>query len=219
MGFLREGIASKAIPQPQLLIKDHKEPEANSEYPTHLVIPVTNFTATFSKVGFMAIQKVLDKNNANYNRFTIVQSLDLKEKLEKLGLTKDDVILMSLDINNMYPLVRAKLIKKALEFYSQNLSEEDKQKIKLGMEVAHFGMKRTLVSFQDKYFVYKGAAKGANLINEDVALAIGVYKSAFLANLVALYLFEMAGSKFIEAKYKGIYKEDGLTVLVGKWNK
>eukprot|EP00957_Ditylum_brightwellii_P079148 6019382-Ditylum_brightwellii.AAC.1 len=85
--------------------------------------------------------------------------------------------------------------------------------------MVQFGMKNTYVSFQDKYFVYKGAAKGANLTNEDVALAIGGYKSAFLANLVALYLFEMTGSKFIKAKYKGIYREDDLTMLVGKWNK
>eukprot|EP00957_Ditylum_brightwellii_P172572 13137612-Ditylum_brightwellii.AAC.1 len=82
----------------------------------------------------------------------------------------------------MHPLVRVKLIKKALEFYSQHLSEEDRQKIKLGMEMVQFGIKNTLVSFQDKYFVYKG-------------------------------------SKFIKAKYKGIYRDNGLKVLVGKWNK
>eukprot|EP00957_Ditylum_brightwellii_P105832 8070594-Ditylum_brightwellii.AAC.1 len=88
MGFLREGISPKAIPQPQLLIKDNKEPESNSKYPTWLVIPTTNFTATFSKVGYMAIQKVLDKNKVNYNRFTIVQSLDLKEKVENWDLPR-----------------------------------------------------------------------------------------------------------------------------------
>eukprot|EP00957_Ditylum_brightwellii_P188018 14314084-Ditylum_brightwellii.AAC.1 len=62
MGFLHEDIASKAIPQPQLLIKDHKELESDEEYLTWLVIPATNFTATFSKVGYMAIQQVLDRN-------------------------------------------------------------------------------------------------------------------------------------------------------------
>eukprot|EP00957_Ditylum_brightwellii_P060355 4582893-Ditylum_brightwellii.AAC.1 len=102
MGFLREGIASKAIPQPQLLIKDHKELESDGEYPKRLVIPATNFTAALSKVGYMAIQQVLDRNKVNYNRFTIVQSSDLKEKLEGLGLTKDNVMMMSLDIKNMY---------------------------------------------------------------------------------------------------------------------
>eukprot|EP00957_Ditylum_brightwellii_P014907 1124631-Ditylum_brightwellii.AAC.1 len=83
----------------------------------------------------MEIQQVLGGNKVNYNRFTIVQSSDLKEKLEALGLTKDDAMMMSLDIKNMYPSVRVKLIKKALEFYSRNLSPEDKRKIKLGMEM------------------------------------------------------------------------------------
>eukprot|EP00957_Ditylum_brightwellii_P021253 1603050-Ditylum_brightwellii.AAC.1 len=59
----------------------------------------------------------------------------------------------------------------------------------------------------------------STLTNEDVALAIGGYESAFLANLIALYLFEMMGSKFIEAKCKGIYRDNGLTVSVGKRNK
>eukprot|EP00957_Ditylum_brightwellii_P207644 15353899-Ditylum_brightwellii.AAC.1 len=114
MGFLREGIASKAIPQPQILINDHKEPEANSKYPTQLVIPAMNFMATFLKVVYMAIQKVLDINKVNCNRFAIVQSSYLKEKLEKLGLTKDNVTMISLDIKNIYPLVRVKLIKRVL---------------------------------------------------------------------------------------------------------
>eukprot|EP00957_Ditylum_brightwellii_P210585 15365143-Ditylum_brightwellii.AAC.1 len=70
LDFLREGIASKAIPQPQLLIKDHKDQEPNGDYPTRLVIPATNFTVTFSKVGYMAIQQVLDRNKVQqiYNR-------------------------------------------------------------------------------------------------------------------------------------------------------
>eukprot|EP00957_Ditylum_brightwellii_P039966 3025687-Ditylum_brightwellii.AAC.1 len=126
---------------------------------------------------------------------------------------------MSLDIKNMYLSIRVKLIKRTLEFYSQNLSREDKQQLQLGMEMEQFGMKNTPVNFRDKYFVYKGAAKGANLTVDNVVLAIGSCKSAFLVNLVASYLFEMTGSKFIEAQYKGIYRDDGLTVLVGKWNK
>eukprot|EP00957_Ditylum_brightwellii_P125900 9597593-Ditylum_brightwellii.AAC.1 len=45
--FLQEGITSKMIPQPQLLVKDHKMPEEDGSFPTRLVIPATNFTATF----------------------------------------------------------------------------------------------------------------------------------------------------------------------------
>eukprot|EP00957_Ditylum_brightwellii_P081062 6165604-Ditylum_brightwellii.AAC.1 len=92
---------------------------------------------------------------------------------------------MSLDITNMYLSVRVKLIKKALEFYSQNLSSEDKRKIQLGMEIVQFGMKNTLVSYHDKYFIYKGAAKENDLTIEDVALAIRCYELSFVADLVA----------------------------------
>eukprot|EP00957_Ditylum_brightwellii_P037601 2843792-Ditylum_brightwellii.AAC.1 len=83
------------------------------------------------------------------------------------------------------------------------------------MEMIQFGMKNTLVSYQDKYFNYKGAAKRDDLTVKDVVLAIGSYKSAFLADLVASYLLEVTVKKFIEAPYKGIYRDDRLTVLVG----
>eukprot|EP00957_Ditylum_brightwellii_P169137 12873952-Ditylum_brightwellii.AAC.1 len=73
MAFLNEGIASKAIPQPQPLVKDHKKREENGDFPTCLVIPATNFTATFSKIGYLGIK----------------QASDLKEKLEALELEKD----------------------------------------------------------------------------------------------------------------------------------
>eukprot|EP00957_Ditylum_brightwellii_P148381 11296636-Ditylum_brightwellii.AAC.1 len=75
------------------------------------------------------------------------------------------------------------------------------------MEMIQFGMKNTLVSYCDKYFNYKGAAKGDDLTVKDVALAFGGYESAFLVDLVASYLLEMTGKKFIEAQYKGIYRD------------
>eukprot|EP00957_Ditylum_brightwellii_P182400 13894796-Ditylum_brightwellii.AAC.1 len=71
-----------------------------------------------------------------------------------------------------------------------------------------------LVSYRNKYFNYKGAAKGDDLTIEEIVLAIGGYESAFLVDLVASYLFEMTTKKFIEAGYKGIYSDNGLTVLV-----
>eukprot|EP00957_Ditylum_brightwellii_P025218 1908679-Ditylum_brightwellii.AAC.1 len=137
-----------------------------------------------------------------------MQSSDLKEKLEGLKLTKNDMTSMSLDIKNMYLSVQVKLIKKALKFYSKSLLPEDKRKIELGMDMTQLGMKNTLVSYRDKYFNYKGAAKGDDLTIEDVVLAIRGYESAFLVDLVASYLFEMTDKKFIEAQYKGIYRDD-----------
>eukprot|EP00957_Ditylum_brightwellii_P058811 4458778-Ditylum_brightwellii.AAC.1 len=54
--FLQEGIVSKAIPQSQLLAKDHKPPKEDGSFPTRLMIPATNFTATFSKLGYLGIK-------------------------------------------------------------------------------------------------------------------------------------------------------------------
>eukprot|EP00957_Ditylum_brightwellii_P154959 11795097-Ditylum_brightwellii.AAC.1 len=98
---------------------------------------VANFTAIFSKIGYMGIKWGLDKHKVEYMKHTIIQSLDLKRKLEKLGLKGKEVALMLLDIVNMYPYVRVKLIKKEL------------QRIKLEITMVQFGMKNTLVNFCD----------------------------------------------------------------------
>eukprot|EP00957_Ditylum_brightwellii_P199055 15173218-Ditylum_brightwellii.AAC.2 len=103
---------------------------------------------------------------------------------------------MSLDIDNMYPSVRVKLIKKALKYYSRNLPVDAKKQIKLGLKMVQLGMKNRLVNFGDKFYTCKGAAKGKNLIADDITIAIGGYKLAFLADLVASYVFEMTEKCF-----------------------
>eukprot|EP00957_Ditylum_brightwellii_P067380 5115235-Ditylum_brightwellii.AAC.1 len=55
--FIQESLTSKAIPQPQLLVKDHKPVEASGDFPTRLVIPATNFTAAFLKLDYLRIKK------------------------------------------------------------------------------------------------------------------------------------------------------------------
>eukprot|EP00957_Ditylum_brightwellii_P108838 8302520-Ditylum_brightwellii.AAC.1 len=87
--FIEEALFLKAIPQPQLLVKGHKDPDINGNFPTRLVIPATNFTAAFLKLGYMGIKKVLNDHGVNYAKHTIVQSLNLKEKLEKCGLKRN----------------------------------------------------------------------------------------------------------------------------------
>eukprot|EP00957_Ditylum_brightwellii_P086480 6580452-Ditylum_brightwellii.AAC.1 len=83
---------------------DHRPPEEDGSFPTRPVIPALNFIATFSKFDYLGIKQVLDDNKVNYSRFTIVQALDLKERLEGLGVRRCDVTMMLLDIENMYPL-------------------------------------------------------------------------------------------------------------------
>ena len=81
--FVRQSLATKSIPAPKLLIKDHKTINEKGEFTTRLVIPATNFTTTFSKIGYLGIKRCLDKGKVNYSRFSIVQASDLKERLEE----------------------------------------------------------------------------------------------------------------------------------------
>eukprot|EP00957_Ditylum_brightwellii_P122928 9372970-Ditylum_brightwellii.AAC.1 len=84
-----------------------------------LVIPATNFTAAFSKLGYMGIKKVLDDHGVDYAKHTMVQSSDLKEKLEKCGLKQNE----------------------ALSHYARNLPDAAKETINMCMDIVQFGMK------------------------------------------------------------------------------
>eukprot|EP00957_Ditylum_brightwellii_P077803 5912537-Ditylum_brightwellii.AAC.1 len=76
------------------------------------------------------------------------------------------------------------------------------------MDIVQFGMKSTLIQFKGKYYVYKGAAKGKELSNEDVALVIGAYEVAFLADIVASYVFKETGECFTECVFRGTYRDN-----------
>ena len=104
--FVRQSLATRAIPSPKLLIKDHKAINENGEFPTRLVIPATNFTATFSKIGYLGIKRCMDKGKVNYSQNSIVQASDLKETLEEIGLKKEEVTIASVDAINMYPFIK-----------------------------------------------------------------------------------------------------------------
>ena len=70
--FVRQSLATRAILSPKLLIKDHKTINENGKFPTRLVIPATNFTVTFSNIGYLGIKRCLDKVKVNYSRNSIV---------------------------------------------------------------------------------------------------------------------------------------------------
>ena len=67
-------------------------------------------------------------------------------------------------------------------------------------------MSSNLLTFGDKCFEYN-----ENGIETKV-LVIGGYKTTFLADLVASYLFENFNNKFKEVLWKGMYRDDGLLV-------
>ena len=152
-----------------------------------------------------------------YNNFTIIQALDVKQELERLEdrIRQDEVTLMAVDIENMYPSIRFSLIRKAVDYFSSKCSEEELGTIETCMDIVHFGMSNNYISFLDEFFVYKGAGGG-----NDVALAISGHESAFFADLVVSYVFEMLQLRgmFEEAIYRGIYRDDGLFVMKGLWS-
>jgi hypothetical protein len=83
------------------LIKDRKKASSTGEFPTRLVVPAQNFTSAFPKLGYLAIQWILDSNHVDFSKRTIVQASDLKEKLESLHICRDDVTIISLDMEAM----------------------------------------------------------------------------------------------------------------------
>ena len=145
----------KAIPTPKLLINDHKQ-KKNGHFPTCLVIPATNFTATFSKLGYLALKNILDSNNIQYNKYTITQASDLKEKLTKLKLNRKKSTIASLDIEKMYTSVRFSIIKKAITYYTSNLNPREKNMIHNYLKMINFRMALCLITFNGKYFEYQG---------------------------------------------------------------
>ena len=58
--FARQSLATQAILSPKLVIKDHKKINKKGEFPTRLVIPAKNFTATFSKICYLGINRCPD---------------------------------------------------------------------------------------------------------------------------------------------------------------
>ena len=71
--YVRQSLATQAILSPEILIKYHKKINAKGGLPTRLVISATNFTATFSKIIYIGIKRVLDKAKVKYSRVSIVQ--------------------------------------------------------------------------------------------------------------------------------------------------
>jgi GIY-YIG catalytic domain len=207
--LLVASINSRAIPTPKLLIKDHK-PMKNGNFPTRLVIPASNFTAAFPKMGYLAIKNIFDKKGIAYNKRTIIQASDLKERLEGFDLSCNSCTIMSIDAQDYYPSVRFKLVRRAVEYYSQSLPAETREMIDTCLSMISFGMKSTLFTFQNRYFEYDGDAEVDNR-----GLTIGGYESAWLADLVGAYILDNTRHLFQETLFDGFYRDDGFAVFRG----
>ena len=172
-----------------------------------MVIPATKFTATFSNIGYLGINRCLDKGKLNYSQVYIVQASDLKERIEELKVKRDKVTIASVDAISIYLSIKLTTIRKLVRFFARKLNAETKKTINLCLELIHFRMSSTIIYFDIKYYEYHGRER------EEQGLAIGEYESTFLADLVASYLFEKSISNFRLTICHGIYKDDGLVVL------
>jgi hypothetical protein len=75
----------------------------NGELPTRLTVPAQNFTSAFPKMGYLATRRILGSNKVNYSKRNIIQASDLKAKLDSLHIQQENVTIISLDIEAMYP--------------------------------------------------------------------------------------------------------------------
>jgi len=179
------------------LIKDHKKiDESTGEYPSCLVVPAANFTAAFPHIGQRDIFKILKRNNVNFTERNIEQASDLKEKLEKLNITRSGNTIISLDIEAMYPSVLFIQIERAVNYFLRDAPPEDQETARRCLELARFGMANTLVTFHRKYWEY-----GETDVDQK-GLTIGGYESAGFADLVAAYCFENTRDLFDDAVWK-----------------
>ena len=110
----------------------------------------------------------------------------------------------------MYPSIKLATIRKAVRYFARKLTKDTKKTINLCLELIHLGMISILISFGCEYYEYHGGER------EEQGLAIGGYESAFLADLVASYLFEKSKLNFRPKIYHVIYQDDGLVVFKGK---
>ena len=46
-------------------------------FPTRPAIPANKFLTNFAKVGYLGLKNILEKNEINYTKFTIVQALQV----------------------------------------------------------------------------------------------------------------------------------------------
>ena len=97
-----------------------------------------------------------------------------------------------------------------MRFFARTLTTATKKTINLCLELIRFGMSSTLIFFNGEYYKYHEGEKS------EQGLEIGRYESAFLADLVASYLFKKAKAHFYLTIYHGIYRDDGLVVFKGK---
>ena len=127
-----------------------------------------------------------------------------------MNIKRNEVTIASVDAINMYPSIKLSKTRKTVILSARKLIEATKKTINLCLELIRVGTSSTLIYFDVKYYEYNGGER------EEQGLSIGGYESAFLADLVASYLFEKSKANFHPTTYHGIYRYDRLVAFKGK---
>lgn len=104
--FICEKVKSKAVPQPKLLIKDHKKPDLEGNFPTRFVVPAQNFMAGFPKLGYKGIQQTFEENGMYIGNRNLVQASELKEDIKDMEVKSDRATIASVNAVEMYPSIK-----------------------------------------------------------------------------------------------------------------
>ena len=74
------------------------------------------------------------------------------------------------------------------------------------IEMIAFGMKTTLVRFQDEYYNYKGVVGNGTeeISKDDNGLVIGAFKAAFCADTDATFVYEMCENVIGKLNMRGL---------------
>ena len=188
-GYVESWIKSRDVPTPRLLVKDHKDRKKDGFWPVRLVIPATNYTQCFAKMGYKIIKKTFDERGVNYDKYTIKQAKCLKLDLESIdrkeSIKMDEDLIVKLDIEAMYPSITYELVMEAVHYYAKGFSKEEEMRVEAGLEMLKFSMANCLINFGEDYYQY---GKEKNPLKR--VLTIGGYDSAWLADLVACYILE-----------------------------
>ena len=67
----------------------------------------------------MAKKQILDKNKIKCMTKTVIKASDLKDDIEKLGITRHNTTIVSIDAEAHCPSVTFKLVRKAVNFFAK----------------------------------------------------------------------------------------------------
>lgn len=214
--FLKTSLDDREVPEPMLLLKDHKTTQPT---PFRFVLPCKNFTASCAKLGFTAIKNLLVSEKVDFEKYTIKNSFDFLKKIKGLNLSRDTELILSVDAVQMYPSISLKMIKQAVFHYASGFDSGKFAKILWGLKLVGISMNSAVCQFAGSYYRYGGL--NADYTDSDsVCLSIGSYESAFFSDLVINYVLEKVtevwssqfSKEFGGCKFLASFRDDGVLI-------